>query len=593
MNEYRWIWKNNPIQWWVVMLCVAFIWLALVIVISGGAKADVDVGAQTESVMSDGTSDYIGTYQYTGCGGRQMNGTLWKFRTYRNPADNTDRIIWGYFTNNDGDDWYKIKIIDNTDPYFDAGEYPSYVYDVVMLSNNSIILALGFSANGKFEAHVMCHWNNTDLSQWERVLVYGDLTVSDFGMNVNETDGVVFAFEYYTGASLKSYKFNPSTRVSTYFGAKSNVRNYLDKVYPFWNGTGWTICYQYEPGTGDRLYIYTGDFSTEIASIWCGSTQTFHDVVLTGDGTYVAINTGDQGGWPSLRYWNETGSGATQYISALSQWSKWSFEIALKNNDPTKIKIYAYYYADDTFHEWAWLNYYDHRTIFKNNHQKWFEETTDWGTGVNFVDWAPYKLYPRLWDPIHSVYVNTQLQNNGTWNLFSETDPDSDKDFWSTGPHPTMEIRGYSIFPWIPYFENPPPDITTASLDDGTVDVFYTFTMSAIDGDPPLAWSFVTAPAWLNIGSVNGTLYGTPPSTGTYQVRVRVTDDPGRYDTELYNLVVKSTTVTAGRTLDFPIPTIETIVGALWWIFMVMAMLIAVLDVIMKVRKKVDSGGQV
>lgn len=577
---------EHQIAFWALFVVTL---IGSLIMLAQDAEADVDVGAQTESVMSDGTSDYIGTYQYTGCGGRQMNGTLWKFRTYQNPADNTDRIIWGYFSNNDGDDWYKIKILDNTDPYFDAGEYPQYIFDVVMLSNNSIILAVSFSANGKEEAHVMCHWNNSDLSQWERVLVYGDYSVSDFGMGVNETDYILCAWEYYTGNGLKSCRFNADTRVSTNLGGLANRRNYLDKVYPFWNGTGWTISFQYEPGTGDRLYIYNKDYSTlihEEPSI--GSTQTIHDLVLTGDGTYVYVFTGDQGGWPSLRYWNETGSGARQYISAQAQWSKWSFEIALKNNDPTKIKIYAYYYVDDTFHEWAWLNYYDHINIFKNNHQKWFEETTDWGTGVNFVDWAPYKLYPRLWDPIHSVYVNTQLQNNGTWNLFSETDPDNDKDFWSTGPYPDMETRGYSIFPWIPFYTNPAPQITTVALDDGTIDVYYTFTMSATDGDLPYTWSLIVAPAWLDIGPANGTLYGIPTQTGTFDVKVRVRDDPGRTDDAEFSLKIISA-VSEPEGEDWNINP-DTFIGLLWVIFITLCVCVALIDKVQEISTKRRGG---
>ena len=96
------------------------------LILSMDAEADVDVGANTESVMSNGTSDLIGGYQYSGVGGRQMNGTLWKFRTYRDPLDTMNRTIWGYFTNYDGDSWNKIDIHNSSDPIYGSGEYPNF-----------------------------------------------------------------------------------------------------------------------------------------------------------------------------------------------------------------------------------------------------------------------------------------------------------------------------------------------------------------------------------------------------------------------------------------------------------------------------------
>lgn len=48
-----------------------------------------------------------------------------------------------------------------------------------------------------------------------------------------------------------------------------------------------------------------------------------------------------------------------------------------------------------------------------------------------------------------------------------------------------------------------------------------------------------------------------------------------------------------GRFMDFPAPSLDTLVAGLWWIFMVMAMMIAVLDVIMTVRKKASDGGKI
>lgn len=82
------------------------------------------------------------------------------------------------------------------------------------------------------------------------------------------------------------------------------------------------------------------------------------------------------------------------------------------------------------------------------------------------------------------------------------------------------------------------PEITTASLPDATYDVFYLQTLSYTGGTAPLTWTILIGPAWLSIGSSNGTLYGTPDATGSETVRVRLTDDIPRTDEEEWTLTI-------------------------------------------------------
>jgi len=142
---------------------------------------------------------------------------------------------------------------------------------------------------------------------------------------------------------------------------------------------------------------------------------------------------------------------------------------------------------------------------------------------------------------------------------------------------------------WHSFPVNPPPTITTASLPDGTIDTAYSKTLSATDGDLPYTWSLVTAPVWLNIGSSNGTLWGTPPATGSFTVTARVSDVHSRTDDETWTLTINPEPSDPGRTLDFPV-SVDTLAGALWWLFMFMAMSIAIIDAVMTVRKKKSKG---
>ena len=118
---------------------------------------------------------------------------------------------------------------------------------------------------------------------------------------------------------------------------------------------------------------------------------------------------------------------------------------------------------------------------------------------------------------------------------------------------------------------SPPPTITTASLPEGTVDTFYSYTLSATGGDLPYSWSLVIAPAWLNIGSSNGTIYGTPAAAGSYTVKARVTDNIARTDDETWTLTI-NVQVSEGGAARYPISMDE--VGELWVLLAVTAVFV-------------------
>lgn len=83
------------------------------------------------------------------------------------------------------------------------------------------------------------------------------------------------------------------------------------------------------------------------------------------------------------------------------------------------------------------------------------------------------------------------------------------------------------------------PSITTASLPDAIEGQYYSAAISVSGGDGTLTWSLSSAPAWLNIDQ-NGTLYGTPGSTGSYSVTVDVTDNDNDTDSQMLTINVNA-----------------------------------------------------
>src|ERR1700682_4223907 len=72
-----------------------------------------------------------------------------------------------------------------------------------------------------------------------------------------------------------------------------------------------------------------------------------------------------------------------------------------------------------------------------------------------------------------------------------------------------------------------PPSITTSSLPNGVVGMFYTQTLTAANGVTPYTWSLAngtTLPSWLNLDQSTGVLSGTPLATASYNFTVMVTD---------------------------------------------------------------------
>ena len=87
---------------------------------------------------------------------------------------------------------------------------------------------------------------------------------------------------------------------------------------------------------------------------------------------------------------------------------------------------------------------------------------------------------------------------------------------------------------------NPPVDITTVSLPQGTQGAYYTQDLMAIDGTPPYSWATADAlPAGLTL-STTGNISGTPTAEGTYPFTVEVTDQAEATDVQLLSIDINA-----------------------------------------------------
>ena len=86
-----------------------------------------------------------------------------------------------------------------------------------------------------------------------------------------------------------------------------------------------------------------------------------------------------------------------------------------------------------------------------------------------------------------------------------------------------------------------PPDITTTSLPDGTLNVAYgPTTLQATGGTAPLTWSISTGtlPAGLNLDAPTGVISGTPTAAGLASFTVQVQDAGALSDTQALSIVI-------------------------------------------------------
>jgi hypothetical protein len=452
--------RDHPVHYWTRLLLMS--WMALSLLMAGAVRADTPAGDEQEIQSGSALTGY-NEEQSSFC--RQMNGTLWVFSVWRDPADTYERTLYGYFSSDNGTTWSTIIIADEGDAGYETNGYPVKMIEAHALSNNSIVILFYdvdyWGSSGKTEITIMCHWNNSDLSQWERVQGYAHTTYSAIyaGSGVNETDKIKFGFRAYTQTHYVVYDFDPADRSVSAAGSVSNKYPNSPKGAPkgwfFWNNSDcWNMLWTYEPGTGTLVYCWNASDGTVGAfPEWTASIQGYdsyiHDIVLTGNGTYVWTQHYGTGSyyyyWPYLKWYSpETDTtGAAIKIHADSYWG--FIQLGLSNYDNCFVFAVGFNYNTDRYGAWG-ARYYRNAATWQGTHVDYFQEDYNAGNTwrYNFAANMPYQLYPRL----ESNY--TQLPAGlGFPNVqFSEYDSgDSASDLWVDYDTTWPGVRGWTYWP--------------------------------------------------------------------------------------------------------------------------------------------------
>lgn len=377
--------KEHPFQYWARLFLFAY--CVVTLSIFGFVQADtISSGTGHEYQSDSGTG---GTDTAAGC--RQMNGTLWYFTVWRNPADTSNRELRGYYSSDNASTWSSpIVIYDDSAPGFNPAGYPNLIFDAVALSNNSIVVYLNMyyhDSVGKLEMHVFSHWNNSDLTQWERTPVCVDNSVHFVGGRaaVNSTDIVLLTFHKSGGTDSRFYHFDPSDRSVTDYD-RSNANPYLI-VWALVNETD-QFLFAYELGATNWLYVRTADATqTLIYSASLASPYHCYDVVMNVEGTLLYIRALTSGAGLYLNYWNTTDSGAVDVTTKALAFAK----IGLNNLNDTFVTVMGYDQPSDKFY-WVGDRYYHNAAHWQETQSEIFDETDD--TTSCWISWTPHQIYP-------------------------------------------------------------------------------------------------------------------------------------------------------------------------------------------------------
>jgi hypothetical protein len=220
----------------------------------------------------------------------------------------------------------------------------------------------------------------------------------------------------------------------------------------------------------------------------------------------------------------------------------------------------------------------------------WDSDVTAWnnvrtGTGIEDDDYLKFigsygEIFPR-----HPTLDVPWTQPYDGWAFITHNE---------TPAQDILQLVTGGGIEWTVDITTDDPLITTVSLPNGITLEEYSQSLTKTGGTPPFLWEIQVAPAWLSIDPDTGTLSGTCGDVGSYTVTVKLTDGAGRYDYETWTLKVTAVVSEVvppepSRSWAFT-GSMDSFMGALWWLFIFLAMFIALMDVVMRLKKNLPGG---
>ena len=453
-----------------------------------------------------------------------------------------------------GEDWANVTI-------HDAGTANYYVAaGVINTQNNTLVVLTTLRTSTYSDTYIFIKWPGSNWDTWTMVQIGGnrfaaDLSVNDTGiiaiLSTKTTSTYIIYYWYYDLETLTRDPDNNSgdttSKATTDFRTVQVLCNSSGQFFFTWLNAA--THYAMKLLSGSHYALYASQYYVSVVVMlpndrMFGVGQYGH----TGRPYALYQSTEDQG-YPWIRtYLEQSGSGDNYEYDAISCSVK---------QDSLVLNILTYCNVHEEFVHWS--------ANWDATELTWDGSKSHTGNG-DADDVAMYGNFGALW-PIHPSSGIRWTRPTGGYAFMGRDE--------SGGTDELDYI--YDGVSWTADLTTADPEITTASLSDAEYGTFYEITLTKTGGTTPFEWTLLIGPAWMSLGSSNGTLYGTPDGVGSETVRVKLADAVPRYDEEEWTLTINP--ASSGEDGDEPEPTSASFlfdeIGEMWVLLALTAVFVA------------------
>lgn len=497
--------KDHPHNYWLRILCLAFCMVFLTLWITG----DVEGAATVESDYNQSTTYSNPNFMFASSEYSHTKDNILMV-PYCDSTGNLN-IAWKLLID---DDWNYTEVA----PFdYDSLNGPWYIYGSVNTDNGSVVIGAVNSNSGTAldRVYLWTKFLGADWDDWDPELIISSSTNYYGHIAINDTDTICLLFKrgasspygtYYETFDFESYSLGHAVGQGHSWGEASKqvaalVTNVTGKFHFFWQDNA--NIYQYRDL---EKVIAKRSIPVYIKDAVCLPNDMF---VLVG----AATNT------VTYMYQTTWGGAFTSMTVSVGSGKAYNYNAVLCIIDnSTTVRIVAYDGTDDVMRTWT---------------AGWDASPLTWQNSQATTSVARPGGYIRIIGGQSSYWPRDE--DGRSWSLPTLG--------WS---YQTWDEIGspdeYGIFAngilWYGDLTIPPPELTTISLPNAVFGELYEASLTKANGTAPFNWTILIGPSWLNIGDVNGTLWGIPDATGTQQVRVKLSDCIPRTDEKQWTLTI-------------------------------------------------------